>query len=196
MATSFFEYRIIALPLEPKILISDRRFGITLERLAHQLIENYGTFENTALVGVQSRGVLLGERLHQRLQTITALTDIPFGKLDITFYRDDFRTRTDPIRANRTEFDFSLDGKRIILVDDVLYSGRTIHAALSALNQYGRPESVELLVMIDRRFNRQIPIEPDYIGQSVDALDKAYVRVQLREAEGTDQVLFFPEGKA
>ena len=181
--------------MEPKILISDRRFGITLERLAHQLIENYDRFENTALVGVQSRGVFLAKRLHERLLDITGLTDIPFGKLDITFYRDDFRTRTDPIRANRTEFDFSLDQKRIILVDDVLYSGRTIHAALSALNQFGRPESVELLVMIDRRFNRQIPIEPDYVGQAVDALDKAYVRVQLREAEGMDQVLFFPEGK-
>ena len=179
-----------------KVLISDRRFGITLERLSHQLIEEYDRFENTCIVGVQVRGAQLAERIHERLLAITGLPNIEFGKLDITFYRDDFRIRENPIQANNTEMNFSLDGKRVILVDDVLYSGRTTHAALSALNNFGRPASVELLVMVDRRFNRQIPIKPDYVGHAVDAVDRAYVKVMFaQDGEGTDQVLFFPEGK-
>ena len=181
--------------MEERPIISPRHFSIIIERLCQQLIEDYEDFENAAIVGVQARGAVLAERIHGRLEAITSHA-IEFGKLDITFFRDDFRTRIDPIQANKTEINFSLEGKRIVLIDDVLYRGRTVQAALAALNHFGRPEAVRLLVLVDRRFNRQVPIKPDYVGQSVDAYDKAYVKVEMTEEGGTDRVLLFPEGRS
>ena len=108
------------------------------------------------------------------------------------FYRDDFRTREIPIRANQTDIEFLLDGKHVILIDDVLYSGRTIQSALSALQDFGRPASIHLLVMVDRRFNRHLPIQPDYSGIVVDSLDEAYVKVEHTHVDGQDRVLLFP----
>ena len=175
-----------------KPILSDEKFEFTLLRLCHQLIENYGDFEQTCILGVQPRGVFLADRMMALLQKETGGLAIPYGKLDITFYRDDFRHRDKPITANETTVEFLLDNLRVVLIDDVLYSGRTIQAALTALNDYGRPDSVELLTLIDRRFNRHLPIEANYVGMVVDALDEAYVKVDWNyEESGLDRVLLY-----
>ncbi len=172
------------------------RFALTIDRLCHQLIENHDTFLDTCLVGIQPRGVALADRIHQRLLAITGISKIHYGKLDITFYRDDFRQRNKPLRASVTEMDFIVEDKNVILVDDVLYTGRTVQAALTALQHYGRPKKVELLSLIDRRFNRDLPIKADYIGMQVDALDEAYVKVEWQVPDGKDRVLIFPNKRA
>lgn len=174
-----------------KIILTNRRFKLTLERLCHELIENYGDFENTCFVGIQPKGVYLADRLVKRLIQIQKLKDVPYGKLDITFYRDDFRTREEPLAPNTLKMDFLVEDKKVILIDDVLYSGRTVQAALMALQHYGRPSQVELVAFIDRRFNRHLPIQSDYIGMTVDALDEAYVKVEWEQNDGDDQVLLF-----
>ncbi|HAD12860.1 MAG TPA: bifunctional pyr operon transcriptional regulator/uracil phosphoribosyltransferase PyrR, partial [Saprospirales bacterium] len=116
---------------------------------------------------------------------------IEYGKLDITFYRDDFRMPSGPLAPHPNEIDFIVADKRVLLVDDVLYTGRSITAALAALQHYGRPASVELLVLVDRRFNRHLPVQPDYYGITVDALDEAYVKVRWQETHGEDEILLF-----
>lgn len=173
-----------------KVLMSSHHVQIVIERLCHQLIETYDDFNDTCLIGIQAKGVLLGNIIHQRLLTILNASSIEYGKLDITFYRDDFRTRKKPLTANRTEINFYLEGKNVILIDDVVYTGRTIQAALTALNHYGRPKRVELLALIDRRFNRHLPIKTDYIGMKVDAMKEDYVKVEL-ESDREQQVLLF-----
>ncbi len=174
-----------------RVILANERFGLTIERLCHQLIEEYDTFENACLVGIQPRGTLLADRIHTRLQEILGISSIQYGKLDITFYRDDFRTRTVPLKASETEMDFIVEDKKVILVDDVLYTGRTVQAALTALQHYGRPQLVELIALIDRRFNRHLPIHCDYLGMTIDALDEAYVKVEWKHLEGADRVLLF-----
>lgn len=175
-----------------RIILSKERFALTIDRLCHQLIENHDTFEATCLIGIQQGGIPLLDRIHRRLIEITGIPDIESGKLDITFYRDDFRRRAKPLRASATEMNFLVEDKSVVLMDDVLYTGRSVQAALTALQHYGRPRKVELLTMVDRRFNRDLPIKADYVGIRVDALDEAYVRVEWQEIEGEDQVLIFP----
>lgn len=174
-----------------KSLLSNQRFELTIERLCHQLLEDWGDFDNACLVGIQPRGTALADRIHKRLQELTGNNHIEYGKLDITFYRDDFRMHDKPLAAHPTEMDFLVAGKKVLLIDDVLYTGRTIQAALAALQHYGRPDVVELLVLVDRRFNRHLPIQADYIGISVDAVDEAYVRVHWMEQHGEDEILMF-----
>ncbi len=169
------------------------RFTLTIDRLCHQLIENHDSFQNTCLIGIQPRGPALADRIHQRLLEFTGISHIDYGKLDITFYRDDFRQRDKPLRASVTDIEFIVEDSNVILVDDVLYTGRTVQAALTALQHYGRAKKVELLALIDRRFNRDLPIEADYIGMQVDALDEAYVKVDWKAREGKDRVLIFPQ---
>lgn len=176
---------------EGRIILKSQPFRIAIERLAHQLIEQYDDFADTCIIGIQTSGVQLAERLIERLSVLTEVPQFQFGKLDITFYRDDFRTREKPLKAAPTEMNFIVENKRVILVDDVLYSGRTVQAALTALNHYGRAQQVELVTMVDRRFNRSLPIKADYVGLRVDALDKAYVRVEWAAADGEDQILIF-----
>jgi len=175
-----------------RLIIGQERFGLTVERLCHQLIEEYDDFSRTCLVGIQPRGVLLAKRIRQRLSEILDAPPLDFGMLDITFYRDDFRKRDKPLRASATEMDFLVEDRQVVLVDDVLYTGRTINAALTALNHYGRPRSVELLVLVDRRFNRHLPVQPDFTGITIDALDKAYVKVEWADIDGEDRVMLFP----
>jgi pyrimidine operon attenuation protein / uracil phosphoribosyltransferase len=170
------------------------QFDLTIERLCYQLLEDYGDFSNTCIVAIQTGGVALAERLQQKMAIILrGGQSLPLGKLDITFYRDDFRTSKKPLAANSNDMPFVVENQRVILVDDVLYTGRSVQAAMTALNHYGRPESVRLLVMVDRRFNRQVPVRPDYVGIVMDALDEAYVRVEWKETEGNDCVLLFPQ---
>lgn len=174
-----------------KILLDQDRLTLVIERLCHQLLEDWGDFSNACLIGIQPRGTLLSNRVHARLQQLLDNQAIEYGKLDITFYRDDFRMADGPLAAHPNEIDFIVAGKKVLLIDDVLYTGRTISAALAALQHYGRPSAVELLVLVDRRFNRQIPVQPDYAGISVDALDEAYVKVRWKETHGEDAVLLF-----
>ena len=163
-----------------------------IDRLCHQLIENYPNFENTCLIGVQPRGTHLADRLHAKLKSILKIKDIEYGKLDITFYRDDFRTREKPLKASFTNMEFLVEDKNVLLVDDVLYTGRTIQSALTALQHYGRPKKVELVALVDRRFNRHLPIQSDYIGLTIDAIDEAYVKVDWKEHDGHDRIILFP----
>ncbi len=159
-----------------RIILKHPRFNLTLQRLAHQLIENYGNFSDTCIIGIQPRGVELSDRIYTLITELIPGHQAKYGKLDITFYRDDFRLRK-ALKANETEMDFVVEDQKVILVDDVLYTGRTIQAALTALNHFGRPSHVDLLVLIDRRFNREIPISADYVGFTVDAVDEAHVVV-------------------
>ncbi len=174
-----------------RVLIEKERFELTIERLAHQLIEEFGDFSQTCVIGIQPRGTILSDVLIKRLKDLTGNSSIAYGLLDITFYRDDFRTRSKPLSASETKIDFLVEGKRVVLIDDVLYTGRTIQAALAALQHYGRAESIELLALIDRRFNRHLPIHPDFTGLRVDALDDAYVKVNWTDNNQPDQVLIF-----
>lgn len=174
-----------------KNLLARERFALTIERLCCQLIEDWGDFSNACVIGIQPKGVALADRIHTRLQALTGNTAIEYGKMDITFYRDDFRMHDRPLAPHPNEINFLVAGKKVLLIDDVLYTGRTIQAALAALQHYGRPEMVELLVLVDRRFNRELPIQADYTGLVVDALDEAYVKVRWKEIHGADEVLLF-----
>ncbi|MEZ5043766.1 MAG: bifunctional pyr operon transcriptional regulator/uracil phosphoribosyltransferase PyrR [Saprospiraceae bacterium] len=179
-----------------RVILDQERFSIIIDRICHQLIERYDQFDQTCIVGIQPRGVFLSDRICQRLKEILSIDHIRYGKLDITFYRDDFRTRTQPLEASVTQMNFLVDHLNVILVDDVLYTGRTINAALAALNHYGRPERVELLALVDRRFNRHLPIQSNYVGVTVDAVDQAYVKVEWREkGAGEDKVLLYAHKK-
>lgn len=178
--------------MRPSTLIDNKQLELIIERLAYQLIENHEDFENTVLLGIQPRGVFLAERILSKLKNILpAKTNIPSGSLDITFYRDDFRRREAPIEASSTELDFMVEDKRVVLIDDVLYTGRTIRAALDAMLAYGRPKEVELLILIDRRFSRQLPIESNYVGLAVDSLASQRVKVEWSDSGKEDKVSLY-----
>jgi pyrimidine operon attenuation protein/uracil phosphoribosyltransferase len=169
-------------------LLTSVAFGLTVERLCHQLIEDHGDLRGVALVGLQPRGVLLARRLRSELHRILNAEHLAYGELDITFHRDDFRHRSSPAAPSATELDFSLDERKVVLVDDVLYTGRSIRAGLDALLAFGRPSAVQLLVLIDRRFSRELPIQPDYVGKWVDSIAGQRVTVEWREHDGADRV--------
>ncbi|MFN2261565.1 MAG: bifunctional pyr operon transcriptional regulator/uracil phosphoribosyltransferase PyrR [Psychroflexus sp.] len=174
--------------MHQKLLLSAKEIKIILQRLACQLVENHKHFENSVLIGIQPRGSLLCSRLHQILIEEYQLQNIKIGKLDITFYRDDFRRGDKVLKANETEIDFIIENKRVILVDDVLYTGRSIRSALTALQSFGRPSEIELLTLIDRRFSRHLPIQPDYKGRQVDAINDEYVKVNWQDKDGEDAI--------
>lgn len=166
-----------------KLIIDQQQLAIITSRLCHQLIENHDTFTDTVIIGIQPRGVMLGSRIAEMLKKILPKTKIPYGSLDITFFRDDFRRRTDHLVPSTTNIDFIVEDKNVILVDDVLYTGRTIRAAMDALMHFGRPRKVELLVLINRKFSRHLPIEPDYTGKAIDTIDSDKVTVNWNETE-------------
>lgn len=161
-----------------KILINAKEIDIILHRLACQLIENHKDFSETVLIGIQPRGIFVLDRLQEILQKEYKLANLEFGQLDITFYRDDFRRRDEPLQANTTSINTVIENKRVVLIDDVLYTGRSIRAALTAVESYGRPSDIELLVLIDRRFSRNLPIQPTYLGKKVDAVNDEKVLVE------------------
>lgn len=174
--------------MSQKVLLNEKEVNIILHRLACQLIEKHNDFSNTILVGLQPRGKHLADRLLQLLQSDYNITDAQLGYLDITFYRDDFRRTSKVLEANETQMDFIVEGKNVVFIDDVLYTGRSIRAALTAIQSYGRPKSIELLILVDRRFSRHLPIQPDYRGRQVDAIDEEKVIVNWKETQGEDTV--------
>jgi len=163
--------------VQSRIILDSKKFQLTIERLCHQLIENHNDFSNTCIIGVQPRGVFLAKRIRKTLEELLPGVTINFGLLDATFYRDDFRHREKPLLAEETDIEFVVDGKEVVLVDDVFYTGRTIRSALDALLDFGRPAKIELLVLIDRRLSRHVPITPDYVGKTIDAVTSEKVRV-------------------
>ena len=174
--------------MSQKVLLSSKEIDIILHRLACQLIENHLDFTNTVLIGLQPRGIFVAERLKKLLLGEYGIKNIQLGRLDITFYRDDFRRGEKILEANKTNIDFLVENKKVVLIDDVLYTGRSIRSALTAIQSFGRPSGVELLTLIDRRFSRHLPIQPDYRGRQVDAINNEKVKVEWKENEGEDVV--------
>ncbi|MDN3618880.1 bifunctional pyr operon transcriptional regulator/uracil phosphoribosyltransferase PyrR [Polaribacter undariae] len=174
--------------MSKKNLLNSKDIEIILHRLACQLIENHNDFSNTVLIGLQPRGSFLANRLADLLKNTYNVKDLKLGLLDITFYRDDFRRRDAPLAATATKMDFIIEGKNVVIIDDVLFSGRSIRAALTAMQAYGRPENIELLVLIDRRFSRHLPIQPNYRGRQVDAINHEKVLVTWKETHKKDAV--------
>ncbi len=174
--------------MSQKVLLSAKEINIILHRLACQLIENHLDFKNTVLVGLQPRGVPLAKRLAKLLREEYHIDKIELGLLDITFYRDDFRRGEKPLEASSTSMDCEVENKKVVFIDDVLYTGRSIRAALTAIQSFGRPSEIELLTLIDRRFSRHLPIQPNYRGRQVDAINNEKVKVMWKEHDNKDAV--------
>jgi pyrimidine operon attenuation protein / uracil phosphoribosyltransferase len=169
-----------------KSILTEQQLAITIKRLAHQVLENHINLVNTVIIGLQPRGIFLSDQVVEEIKKELPSVKIHYGKLDITFYRDDIRKELHI--ANHTDIPFSIEGKKVVLIDDVLYTGRTIRAALDALLDFGRPEKVELCVLIDRRFSRQFPIQPDYVGKSIDSIISQKVKVYWKKKDGKEEV--------
>jgi pyrimidine operon attenuation protein/uracil phosphoribosyltransferase len=174
-------------------LLDGPKFQITIQRLCHQLIENHNLFENSVILGIQPRGIFLAKRIITELKASLPDVKIESGNLDITFFRDDFRRKEGLLIPSSTEIDFIIEGKKVILMDDVLWTGRTIRAAMDALQSFGRPGKVELLTLVDRRYSRHLPIEADYIGIKVDTIASQKVIVSWKETDEEDKVILLSE---
>ena len=174
--------------MSQKVLLTSKEVNIILHRLACQLIENHLDFSNTVLIGIQPRGIYLANRIKFLLENEYKINDIKLGFLDITFFRDDFRRSEKQLEANKTQINFLVEDKKVVFIDDVLFTGRSINAALTAIQSFGRPSEVELLVLIDRRFSRHLPIQPDYRGRQVDVINNEKVIVSWNEKDGEDAV--------
>lgn len=172
-----------------KTLLDSQQLNITLQRLAHELIENHLDFSETVIIGLQPRGIWLSDKIVSQLKTIIPQATITYGKLDITFYRDDVHQEGALLVPAQTDIPFSVENKKVILVDDVLHTGRTVRAAMDALLDFGRPGNVELLVLIDRHYSRELPIQADYIGMVVDTIISQKVKVNWKEQHKKDEVL-------
>lgn len=170
-----------------KSILTQKQIELTVKRLAHQILENHINLENTVLIGIQPRGIFLSDRIVDEMKRLIPAEKILYGKLDITFYRDDIRKELK--LANTTEIPFSTAGKNIIIIDDVLWTGRTIRSALDALIDFGRPSKIELCVLIDRRFSRELPIQSDYVGRAIDTFPSQKVFVRWKEKHGVDEVV-------
>ena len=176
--------------MSTKTLLTSKEVTIILHRLACQLVEKHLDFSDTVLIGIQPRGKYLAARIKEILEKEYNIQDIALGYLDITFFRDDFRRTEKILEANKTQIDFLVEDKKVVFIDDVLYTGRSIRSALTAIQSFGRPREIELMVMIDRRFSRHLPIQPDYRGKQVDAFNEERVVVQWKDVDGAteDQV--------
>jgi pyrimidine operon attenuation protein/uracil phosphoribosyltransferase len=170
-----------------KSILTQNQIGLTVKRLAQQILENHLNLEDTVIIGIQPRGIFLSDRIVHELKQLLPAEKIFYGKLDITFYRDDIRTEVK--LANATQIPFSTASKNIVIVDDVLWTGRTIRSALDALIDFGRPKKVELCVLIDRRFSRELPIQADYCGRAIDTFPSQKVFVRWKEIHGADEVV-------
>jgi pyrimidine operon attenuation protein/uracil phosphoribosyltransferase len=174
--------------MQKKLILDSDLLDITISRLCQQLIEAHQDFSETVILGLQPRGIFLAEIIHQKLEKLLKKT-LSLGYLDVTFHRDDFRRREIPAKASENKIPFVIEGKRVVLIDDVLFTGRTVRAALDAMIAFGRPEKVELLVLIDRKYNRDLPIAPDYVGKTVNTLSSQKVLVEL-ESNGTQNKIW------
>jgi len=177
--------------MNPRLLLDHLSLNHTLDRLAFEVYERHGELQNMALISLQPRGPQLGQRILSRVKKFSGNNDILYGELDITFYRDDFRRHDEVLVPSSTNIDFSIEGKGIILIDDVLFTGRTVRSGLDALLDFGRPSHVELLVLIDRRFSRELPVQPDYTGQIVDVVNHEKVKVEWDEKDKTNSVFLY-----
>lgn len=170
-----------------KTILTEQQISLTIRRLAHQVLENHIDLAETVIIGLQPRGLYLSDKIVEEFRSILQGKTVNYGILDITFYRDDVRREIKV--PNKTNINFSIENKKVILIDDVLYTGRTIRAALDALLDFGRPAKVELCVLIDRRFSRQLPIQPDYTGKVIDALISQKVKVMWKEKDAATEVV-------
>jgi pyrimidine operon attenuation protein/uracil phosphoribosyltransferase len=162
-------------------ILDKDQLHLTIQRLAHQMLESHPDVENIAFIGIQTGGIYLADKIVERLKDINKDKKIQYGKLDITFYRDDIRKELHV--PNQTEIPFSIENKKVILIDDVLFTGRTIRAAMDALQDFGRPQKVELCVLVDRKSSRQLPIQPDYCGKAIDSIISETVKVKWDREE-------------
>ena len=169
-----------------KTILSEAQLAITIKRLSNQLLENHLNLNDTVLIGIQPRGIHFSDRVVKELSEQMPSEKIKYGRLDITFYRDDVRQGLHTL--NHTNIPFSIENKNVVLIDDVLYTGRTIRAALDALLDFGRPAKVELCVLIDRRFSRQLPIQPDYVGKAIDSIISQKVIVFWKRKDKIEEV--------
>ena len=167
--------------MEENVILDPIHFNLTIKRLCFELIENHDDFSQSVIIGLQPRGVFLANRIKTELEKIIPGIHLKVGKLDITFYRDDFRRRDTPITANKTDMNFVIENKKVIMVDDVFYTGRSLRSGLDAMLAFGRPQKVEMLVLIERKYSRDYPLQPDYIGKSVDSLSSQRVEVYWEE---------------
>ncbi|MEL7145066.1 MAG: bifunctional pyr operon transcriptional regulator/uracil phosphoribosyltransferase PyrR [Bacteroidota bacterium] len=173
--------------MQRRLLLNQERLKITIARLCQQLIENHGNFDDSVILGMQPKGIYLAERIAGNLEKQLG-KQIPLGFLDTTFYRDDFRRRDEPLKPNETKVPFIIERKNVILIDDVLYTGRSVRAALDAMIAFGRPARVEFLVLIDRLYSRQVPVEASYIGKKVNTNEDEKVSVELTDQGGDDKI--------
>ena len=175
--------------IKEKQILNQQDIKIIIQRLCEQLIERHNNFDNTVIVGVQPRGTLLSDRIITQLKQLLKTTNIESGNLDISFYRDDLRRREEPIVPQIMDMNMSLEGKDVVLIDDVLFTGRSIRSAIDALMAFGRPQTVELLILIDRKFSRDLPIQANYVGKTIDAIESEKVIVEWKENTGFDRIL-------
>lgn len=179
-----------SMSIESRIILDSKQLNLSIERICYQLIENHNDFSDTVLIGLQPRGVFVAQRIQERLKELVG-KDIQTGSLDVTFNRDDHRRREAPLIPSKTNLDFLVEGKNVIMIDDVLFTGRTIRAGMDAMLAFGRPKVVELVVLVDRRFSRQLPIEPNYVGARIDTIVSERVEVALKESGGNDTVKLY-----
>jgi pyrimidine operon attenuation protein / uracil phosphoribosyltransferase len=170
-----------------KTVLNEQQLDITIKRLSHQILENHPHLENTVIVGIQPRGVFVSDSIVEELRKILPHDKVKYGILDITFYRDDIRKEIH--MPNQTKIPFTIENKNVVLIDDVLHTGRTIRAALDALLDFGRPSKVELCALIDRTFSRQLPIQPDYVGKAIDSIISQRVKVFWKSRDKKQEVV-------
>ncbi len=167
--------------MSKKIILNNDQLNLSIDRLACQLTENHNDFKDTVLVGLQPRGKSLCKNILKTLSSNYNINRVDHGFLDITFFRDDFRRNKDILIPNKNDFKLLVENKKVVFIDDVLYTGRTIRAALTAIESFGRPKTIELLILIDRRFSRELPIQPDYKGMQVDIYENQKISVKWND---------------
>ena len=173
---------------ESREILNKKQIDIIFERLCHELIENHDDFENTVLVSLMPRGRNIGKKIHKKLEKIID-KKIYYGELDSSFYRDDLRRKPKPIIPHKMSMNVNVDDKKVVLIDDVLYTGRSVRSAIDAIMPFGRPKTIELLVLINRRLTRELPIEPNYVGKEVDSIDSEKVVVCMDVKDDIKNIL-------
>ena len=172
--------------IDSRQILNNKQIDIIITRLCNQLIENHQDFSNTVIVSLLPRGQQVANKIISKLEKFTN-TKINYGELDISFYRDDLRRNTEPIVPHKMNMIFF--HQKVVIIDDVLYTGRSVRSAIDALMPFGRPKFIELLVLIDRRLSRHLPIQPDYVGKVIDSIDSEKVIVSINEEDKNDNII-------